>query len=354
MLIVGIVESRKSRFIQLDAGQRRDRALNRATSYLQLRPSEVLFRPLFERNYASLRDRCLSFGRLGVCVVAVDTAAPDRIAGSCSLAARPGEPTAAIIGRHGRADLFLDGDASLSLRHLALLIDPLRSWDPHRLSYSVLDLRTQLAFEDENGRRLEGIVTQGPVFLRCGRYALFFLVTGDPTDFPADAADAWEQIPERIFIAEAPAEPDRWARQPPPDPHLARSKRATYVTVVPGPAWARHDGGGGEPPVAHLTADVGSRQQTLPVGERQLAQGIVVGRYDRCDGSTLLDDGRISRVHVLFREIAGRVWAIDTASTHRTYLLGDGSAVPVRVVPMTGPTDLMLGRGLARIGWRFA
>ena len=40
------------------------------------------------------------------------------------------------------------------------------------------------------------------MFLACGNYALFFLVTGDPSAWPENAADAWACIPERVYVRE--------------------------------------------------------------------------------------------------------------------------------------------------------
>ena len=49
---------------------------------------------------------------------------PDAVHGAAFLAAKPDLVSTAIIGRHSKADLRLRDDASLSLRHVALLLFP--------------------------------------------------------------------------------------------------------------------------------------------------------------------------------------------------------------------------------------
>ena len=64
-------------------------------------------------NYEDIRRECTSFGKPGLAVVALDRLR-GTLCGSLCVAAKMDRPNSAIIGRHGMADLYLDGDSSLS------------------------------------------------------------------------------------------------------------------------------------------------------------------------------------------------------------------------------------------------
>ena len=102
------------------------------------------------------------------------------------------------------------------------------------MRFAVHDLRTASAFEDERGRRLEAIVAEGPALLSAGRHALFAFPTGDPSAWPELATDAWAMWPERVYVAERSAEPDRWRRGPlPPFPVLRLRRTALHSDTYP-------------------------------------------------------------------------------------------------------------------------
>ena len=166
----------KTRVVRLEGGQRREQADNNATVVLDggLGPllARASFEELFAANYVAIRKTASSFARPGVCVVAVDTESK-RVAGSVCVASKPDRANAAIIGRHSMTDLYLDQDPNLSLRHLALITHPHTDHISSDLRFRLLDLRTPLSYFDENDRRLEALVAEGPIFVRCGRYALF-------------------------------------------------------------------------------------------------------------------------------------------------------------------------------------
>ncbi|HWO23948.1 MAG TPA: FHA domain-containing protein [Kofleriaceae bacterium] len=202
--------------MHLHDGQDRDHADNGRTKVVILnrmpRPS---FEALFRATWPELRRIGMSFDKPGVAVAAVDVIRR-RVAGSLCVAAKPGQANSAIIGRHSQCDLYLHSDPAMSLRHLAVLVHPRAAADGASgtdVVYRVVDLRTDTAFTDEHDRRLEAVTAEGPMFLACGNYALFFLVTGDPAAWPEDAAEAWACIPERVYVGEQEAEPDRWKRR---------------------------------------------------------------------------------------------------------------------------------------------
>ena len=255
----GRLGGRDSRFIHLDMGQQRERAVDARTLVIPLDAlgAEVPpFEALYLAHYRAMREIGRHVTEPGLAVVAVHVPSC-ALAGRAWVAAKPGQPSALIFGRHSRADLMVEAPG-LSLRHLAVILHPPRGWEGVR--FAVHDLRTAAAFTDERGRRLEAVVAEGPAFLAAGGYALFALPTGDPSSWPELATDAWEMLPARVHVAERSAEPDRWRR----GPHA------------------------------------------------------LIGRYPRCEGADLLTDTHVSRAHVLLCRLADRVWAIDVASTAGT------------------------------------
>src|SRR5262249_35578434 len=157
--------------------------------------------------------------------------------------------------------------------------------------------------------------------------------------------------PERVYLDERDAEPDRWRRrrklatpepvrgfdepthggnafaegtgvvdpvddkpgkkkEPAPDP-----ARITLVRTQPGPARARvaliaED----DIEMGALTVIADGRAQRIAVGERAADTGILIGRYERCDthGATVVAHHGISRVHLLLLRVGGDAYAIDT------------------------------------------
>lgn len=423
--------------MHLHDGQDRDHADNSHTRVVLVdRGPWTSFEAMFLTTWSELRRIGTSFGTPGVAVAAVDMLRR-RVAGSMCVAAKPDHANSAIIGRHSQCDLFLDGDPALSLRHLAVLVHPLRARGGPSgtdIVYRIVDLRTGTAFTNEHGRRLEAVTAEGPMFLACGNYALFFLVTGDPSAWPERAADAWAGIPERVYVGEQEAEPDRWQRRrdrrawagaiAPTDQHRSAALRArtsderpaersgassgaavpsgdrraadqgrgglaqgTHVTAAPaaalrplaesatatasasGSGSARRDGitlirtqrgptrasvalvGADEQPLGALRLSAGADAQTTVLGERVLGEGILLGRYERCDshGASIINRDGISRVHILVIRIEDVIYAVDTASTNGTYLAAGDE---VRIVSLHGGTELVLGDDLARMEWR--
>ena len=355
-----IVSEVKTRIIHLDGGQERKDAQNTGTLVVvydqALEPGS--FRSLFARNYATIRRTCTRFNHPGVAIFAVD-AYGGRMVGSLCVAAKVGVANSAIIGRHGMTDLFLDGDSSLSLRHLAVVLSPLASSDEVR--FRIIDLRTRSAFQDENGRRFESLVAEGPLFVRCGSYMLFFIVTGDRIAWPDSAEDGWACIPERVYLEAGEAEPDRWLRKrrvPKMRAHPARSDVRNAITLVesaPGPVRAQARlVAPGEEPLGSLRITSQAGLQKLVIGPRAARGGILLGRYSRCDvdGSQLLIDESISRVHLLLLSVNEQLYAIDTASTHGTWIRAEDREI--RIIPLEIGQELSLGEDLVQLRWTAA
>jgi hypothetical protein len=341
----------KTRVIDLVGGQRRGEGVNRSTVYITMSGSIFPFQVMFERAWPAMRAALQTRTDPGVAAFAVHLI--KGLEGAAWIAAKPGTINAALIGRHDRADLFLHNDPALSLRHLALLVEPITSYDGD-VRYRVADLRTPGAFEDETGKRLEGIVAEGPAFVRCGAYAIYFLTTGDGTPWPEQGAEAWRCIPERVYLHEDAAEPDRWQRRRGFGDSKESSssyRRKSWITLVPGPV-ASHDPlvADGEDPIVRVHVDApGHGRGELLIGERALQHGILLGCYPRCDAAHVLANPSISRVHLLLVRIGERVFAIDTASTNGTFLRANRQ--PVRIAQLTGGSELVLGQDLALLRW---
>lgn len=337
----------KTRFVDLVGGQKRGDGLNRNTLFAGSSEWRFPFDLTFRRVWDAIRPPLTLWKEPGVAVFAVHATRGLEAGGW--FAAKTGQLNAAMIGRHDRTDLYLASDPGLSLRHLALLIEPITSYDGD-VRYRVVDLRTPTAFEDEEGRRLESIVAEGPVFVRCGQYVLFFLTTGDGNTWPEDWETAWRCIPERVYLQENQAEPDRWQRPRAGADASNKHRRITFVTLAAGPVAAldpvmSHN----DVAVARLELASGHKRAQVVLGHKALEQGVILGCYPRCDAAHVLANEGISRVHLLFVRVADRVWAIDTASTNGTFVRDTGRSA--RAHPLGPGTELVLGDNLAHLRW---
>jgi hypothetical protein len=307
------------------------------------------FEDTFRRHYAAIRRLLGHHAGPGLALV---VATREGLEASAWVPAEGDGINPLIVGRHNAAEVFLPSDPALSLRHLAVILHR-RGVGPGR--FRVLDLRTPTAFEDEQGRRLEALESEGPTMVRCASFALLFFPTGEPGEpWPEDPDAAWRRVPERVYLDSTSADPERWAHPggrvelPVAEPIAAGSQTTTLVTF-PGPVFL--------PPVL---ADVGptrgeilvgsrSGRASLRLGSEAARQGVLLGRYERCDGAGLpcLSSPVLSRVHLLIIEIGGTLWGIDTASRN-------GSWVGVQRVRQArlDPGRLLTLAGDVTVEWR--
>lgn len=329
-------------------GQRRSGERNAATRVCSnvVAPSFDARRH-FVRAYAKIADTCRAVDEPGVALFAVDEATGE-VAGLACIRARVDRHVAAIVGRHDQCDLSFAGSERLALRQLAVVLAPVRSWKRGQaeVSFRVLDLRTADGMVDEESRPLRGLRSEGPVVVRCGGYLIYVLPLGDPTDWPASASDAWAAMPERVYF-------DELARRP--EGSVARGSLALRT---PGTTVVVRTGGPRDTSMRLVTnGDVAGTLRfqgatdhgAIAVGYQALRDGLLLGRYARCDGAELCNDHLVSRVHALLLLTEDRLIAIDTASSNGTREVGRSDA---RVIELVGGSEIELG-GQTRVSWHW-
>jgi hypothetical protein len=91
------------------------------------------------------------------------------------------------------------------------------------------------------------------------------------------------------------------------------------------------------------------RRTVLEVGHAALRDGLLLGRYHRCDAVDP-DDGSLSRVHAVLVQDQDRLLVIDTASYNGTRRSGGDVE---RLIVLEGEGEIVLGRK-TRARWRWA
>ncbi len=304
----------------------------RSTRCISTPPPGIDPRVLFLGAYPRFSPLCRSVEEPGLAVIAVDDATGSLI-GSCGIRPQLGRPVIATVGRHERCDLVL-WDASVALRHLAILVEPVTSWEHGTdIHYRVFDLRTTLGIQDEQGRTLRGFRADGAAIIHCGRHTLFLLPLGDRTDWPESAGDAWDMLPERVYLDERDSVPSRRVR----NASLIFRTAPLHDTIdLIAADW-----------IANLEVEQRTRNGALAVGRAALQRGVLIGRYDRCDLPGA-QDNTLSRVHALLVEVAGRRVIADLSSL---YGLGLVDSPRSRLLELVDASRIWLGRG-TRLTWR--
>lgn len=311
-----------SRSVWLRRDQARDHAANDGTVCVPLgspAPApRASFSDVFRTHYRKIREVLNAHSEPGL---ALFVASPEGLEASAWWEAAEKDINPLIVGRHSSAEVFIPSDPLLSLRHLVVIVRPRREGE--RVRFRVLDLRTPIAFRDEEGRRLEAVEADGPLLLRlASQTALFFPTGGSQEPWPEEAAAAWRRVPERTHLACTAADPERWldlagrgARRSLEAVNVSGGP-PTLSTSFPGPAFVEWDLAGGDCARGALVVRCAESRVSLRLGETAMREGVLLGRYDRCDngGVTFLTSERVSRVHLLLVEMAGGFYAIDTAS----------------------------------------
>ena len=285
----------------------------------QLWPADLAAEPfaaVFRKHFAALKAAHQAQPHEGVLIAAVD--GNGFFDGHAHLRLPTSGIAHLIIGRHERCDVVLSRDSDVSLRHLLV-----RATRGHhaQIYLRAIDLRSRCGLLSEDGKRCEAIASKGPLFLQVASYVLLLLPTGP-------AVKPWTNDADETWRGFAPRDQEIL---PPPQPLKSRS--------APAPNAVR---------LATITIQSSSPQagdltSTHAVWRDQLERGILVGRDDRCSHGGL-EEGNLSRVHLVLLSVDDEVWAIDTASTNGSRIY---NGPPFRQLLMTGESQLVLADALA-------
>jgi hypothetical protein len=274
------------------------------------------FAAIFRKHFTGLRAAHHAQPHEGVLIAAVD--ANGVFDGHAHLRLPPSGIAHLVVGRHERCDVVLSRDNDVSLRHVLLRATRGAHGQIH---LRAIDLRSRCGLLNEDGTRCEAIASKGPLFLQIASYTVFLLPTGPSVKpWSHDADETWRGFAPRSQEI-----------LPPPQPLKSRA--------APGPGSIR---------LATITIqsnspDSGDLTSTHAVWSDQLERGILVGRDDRCSHGGV-EEGNLSRVHLVLLSVDDEVWAIDTASTNGSRLL-DGP--PFRQLLLSGETHLLLADALS-------
>ena len=273
------------------------------------------FAAVFRKHYAALRAAHQAQHGDGVLIAAVDGS------GLFDAHAHLRLPASGIahliLGRHERCDFVLSRDNDVSLRHMLLRA----TRGPQGVVHlRAIDLRSRCGLLSEDGKRCEAIASKGPLFLQVGSYVVFLLPTG-PSVKP------WSDDPDETWRGFAPRQQEIL---PPPQPLKSRAapaKDAVKLATIT---------------ISSSSPQAGDLTSVHAVWSDQLARGILVGRDDRCSHGGL-QEGNLSRVHLVLLSVDEEVWAIDTASTNGTRV---ASGPPFRQMLLVGEVHLVLADAL--------
>ncbi len=274
------------------------------------------FAAVFRKHFLALRAAHQSQPQEGVLIAAVDG---NGLFDAHAHLRLPSSGIAhLIVGRHERCDVVLSRDSDVSLRHL--LVRTTRGANG-TLNLRAIDLRSRVGLLSEDGKRCEAIASKGPLFLQVGSYVIFLLPTGPSVkQWTIDADETWRGFAPRNQEILPPPQPLKSRAAPAPG-----AVRLATITIQ-----------SSSPQAGDLTS-------IHAVWSDQLERGILVGRDDRCSHGGL-EEGNLSRVHLVLLSVDDEVWAIDTASTNGTRVF---SSSPFRQMLMTGETQLILADALA-------
>jgi hypothetical protein len=332
--------------VRLKPGLSRDEADNTGTLCFTWPAPRRAFRDVFIENYENLRSSREALSGPGVTVTVIG---PSGFEGAAAISAKSDAINVLTIGRHSHSDLFLSGEMLMSLRQGAVIVYPLVAGENVR--FRILDLRAASPFEDERGSPFGALEADGPVFLHAGAYSIFVFPMGaDSPRWSGSPEQVWEGIPERVYIEELGVERAE-------ERFRARSAGGwrhgdTLALSLPGPTLEDERLlEEGEPARGQLVVRSDEGEMTLVLGRAAASRGVLLGRYERCDGSRLgvLNDLAISRVHALVIEIAGKLYAVDAGSKNGLWV--GGQRVPLAGLRPGMP--VVLAGHVARLEWAF-
>ncbi len=214
-----------------------------------------------------------------------------------------------VVGRHTECELSLQGDPTVSLRHLLLRAIRLEDGTP---AMRVLDLETPLGFGIEDGTPVRSVVVTGPFAIAVGDWVLAGVPHG-PRPPAVEGGDGPYRVPapELHMSHEVPR-------------RVAGDVRRSHITLLP--AASSLVGAPRQWAVQMLTLRRGHREAQVGITHEALERGILIGRYERCvtGGLRELLSQSISRAHALILRTEGEDCIYDLASTQGLYMVTDG------------------------------
>jgi hypothetical protein len=254
----------------------------------------------------------------------------------------PGELRTLVIGRHDHADIAVQSDKSLSLRHAMVILKIDAAGKPF---VRVLDLRSIFGVRDADNTPHLSVASNGPVALRLADTALFVVpqvnsADGAPIDLSTStfATVTWPAV-------------NPYVPEDDPESHLrelsSHSRCSTAVSVI---ADLR-----GVPPMVSrgpqeaVNFSINGKTHSCPVQPYLLRAGILIGRYERCDISAqnIPMPQTVSRVHALLISIDGGVHLFDAGSQNG--IVVDG--LHVKQLPLTHGVSVTVKLGELEMKW---
>ncbi len=242
-----------------------------------------------------------------------------------------------VFGRHECAKLHLPVDPGLSLRHGLLLLSRDQSGAP---CVRVLDLGSEQGLLDVREKSHWSIATDGSLALAVADSVLFVFPDEEVAGLP------------RAFEQSTWPELSPWEPVTAPEKQLAAKRRITGETSAVSLSCLSPEEMRAQRPkdrVARLVIKLSKEERSFDIDRAELLTGTLFGRYPRCrlGGDRVPLDDTISRVHLVFVEIDGRPYAIDTASTNGT-LFGD---MPIDLLPLMPGQPTRLDLGSCSLTW---
>lgn len=236
-----------------------------------------------------------------------------------------GGSSSAVLGRHERCDVHLEGDGQIGLRHLLL-----RAIDAEGgPTLDIRDLRAELPFflHDETPHR--SLTAQGALAFRLGRYGVVAVPVGKGVPAPPST------LPDAVLVGEP----------------VVRRRAITTITLRPAVSALVEVAGVPNDAVGRMLARRGEERASVWLAERHLERGVLVGRYPRCVGGGIREilRAQVSRAHVLVLREAGEVVCYDLCSTNG--MVAGGRRV--RRVRMAGDLPVALaGKDGVELSWQ--
>ncbi len=224
----------------------------------------------------------------------------------------PGEIRTLSVGRHDHADLIIEGDPSLSLRHAIVILSRDAKGAPF---VRVIDLRSIFGVKSPDDTRHLSLASNGSVALRLADTALFILpmATLSPEEQSSLSTTTFDKL---VWPQASPFVPTVE-----PEIQLERLSRftseTTSISMITSSSEERMkrspDGEAGR-----LTLTTDSDSYRFAVDPQLLRAGLLVGRYDRCDinADNIRMPEKVSRVHALLISLDARAYIIDTGSSN--------------------------------------